>query len=106
MNNCVCSQYKGKFYIEPIKIKENVGTIGKIADFIKTQKGYEIKEATDSYLHVTFTSKIMKFVDDIEFLIEGKQTVHIRSASRLGNWDLGANRKRVQYIKSKLSNIM
>jgi len=40
------------------------------------------------------------FVDDLEIRIDAEVSViHLRSASRVGKSDLGANRKRVEMIK-------
>ena len=45
----------------------------------------------------------MGFVDDVEFFLdENANVIHVRSASRLGNSDLGTNRKRVEAIRAKL----
>jgi uncharacterized protein (DUF1499 family) len=50
----------------------------------------------EDYLHVEYRTK-MGFVDDVEFYLnEQTQTVHFRSASRLGYSDLGVNRKRME----------
>lgn len=55
-------------------------------------------------LHVEFTSAIFRFVDDVEFLIEEtRPLIQVRSASRVGYWDLGANRRRVDEIRRKMS---
>ena len=57
----------------------------------------------ENYLYAEFTSAIMRFVDDVEFLYDpGQQVVQIRSASRLGKSDLGVNRKRIEFIRSAL----
>lgn len=61
-------------------------------------------EATDTYLYVQFTSKLMGFVDDVEFFVDGK-AVQVRSASRLGESDLGVNRQRIEEIRSELSKV-
>jgi uncharacterized protein (DUF1499 family) len=61
-------------------------------------------EATDNYLYVQFTSQLMGFVDDVEFLVDGR-AVQVRSASRLGESDLGVNRQRIEEIRSELSKI-
>ena len=54
------------------------------------------------YLHVVFTSKVMRFKDDVEFWFPEKgNSIHIRSASRLGYSDLGVNRKRVEEIRKR-----
>lgn len=54
------------------------------------------------YLRAEFTSQVMRFVDDVEFLI-GQQAVEVRSASRLGHSDLGVNRKRIEGLRQQLS---
>jgi len=60
----------------------------------------------DSYhLHVEYTSLLFRFVDDVEFWFDPEAPlIHVRSASRIGYSDLGANRKRVDSIRSQLEN--
>jgi len=60
-----------------------------------------IQEEADGYLHVIFTSGLFRFKDDVEFEQDG-DVVHVRSASRVGYGDLGANRKRVEAIRAAL----
>jgi uncharacterized protein (DUF1499 family) len=51
----------------------------------------------DGYLHAEFRSRLLGFVDDVEFSIdEAEQLIHFRSASRVGYSDLGVNRKRME----------
>ena len=55
---------------------------------------------TGTYIHATFTSRIFRFVDDVEFYFDDAQkTIQVRSASRVGYSDLGVNRKRVEKIR-------
>ena len=55
----------------------------------------------ESYLHYEFTSLLLRFVDDVEFLFDDEtKTVHFRSASRTGYGDFGVNRKRMEEIRS------
>lgn len=55
-----------------------------------------------SYLHVEFTSGIFRFVDDVEFLVDSEaEVIHVRSASRVGQSDLGVNRQRVEEIRRR-----
>ena len=57
-------------------------------------------ETEPDYFRTEFTSRILRFVDDAEFLFDPEaQVVHVRSASRTGYWDFGANRKRVEQIR-------
>lgn len=62
-----------------------------------------IVEAGDNYLYAEFTSPLMGYVDDVEFLHDSASGVtHVRSASRIGYSDLGANRNRIESIREQL----
>ena len=61
---------------------------------------------TENYLYAEFTSALMGFIDDVEFYLdEGAKVIHVRSASRLGESDLGVNRKRIETIRAKLNEL-
>lgn len=58
-------------------------------------------EEDESYLHYEFTSLLLRFVDDVEFLFDDDtKTVHFRSASRTGYGDLGVNRRRMEEVRA------
>jgi len=58
-----------------------------------------IVQAQDSYIHATFTSRLLGFVDDLEFYFdESKQVVQMRSASRSGYYDFGVNKGRLEDV--------
>lgn len=60
-----------------------------------------IVAADGNYLYAEFTTRIMRYVDDVEFLYDPNAGVtHVRSASRLGRSDLGVNRARVEAIRA------
>ena len=62
-----------------------------------------IVESGNGYLHAEFTSRLMRYVDDVEFLEDSTAgVIHVRSASRLGYSDLGVNRKRIENIRGLL----
>jgi uncharacterized protein (DUF1499 family) len=55
-----------------------------------------------NYMHAEFTSRIFRFVDDVEFVIDdAHKVIHFRSASRLGYSDFGVNRKRMEEIRKR-----
>lgn len=61
----------------------------------------EVVEDSDRYLHVTETSALFRFKDDIEIEIdEEAKRIHLRSASRLGWSDLGVNRRRMASLRA------
>lgn len=67
------------------------------------QAGGTILRDDGQYLHATFTSALLRYVDDVEVRRDaGSGTFHIRSASRVGHSDFGVNRKRVEAIRRAL----
>ena len=68
---------------------------------IETTGGTVINDTGD-YVSTIYTTGLMRFVDDVEFRREG-DIWHVRSASRVGHSDMGANRKRVKAIRDALS---
>jgi uncharacterized protein (DUF1499 family) len=60
-------------------------------------------EEDETYLHYEFTSLLLRFVDDVEFLFDDEaKAIHFRSASRTGYGDLGVNRRRMEDIRSRI----
>lgn len=56
----------------------------------------------DDYIHVELRSRLMRFVDDAEFYFAEPGIIHVRSAARLGQSDLGANRSYIEAIRAGL----
>jgi uncharacterized protein (DUF1499 family) len=70
---------------------------GVIATLPRTR----LVEEDEAYLHYEFTSRLLRFVDDVEFVFDqGAKTIHFRSASRIGYGDHGVNRARMEEIRS------
>ena len=66
----------------------------------------EIVEQTDNYIHAESTSRIFKFVDDAEFYFpKDEKVIEVRSASRVGESDLGVNRRRIEQIRLAMEDI-
>ncbi len=61
----------------------------------------EIVDENGDYLHAEVTSRIMKYVDDLELsYIENENKIIVRSESRVGEGDFGVNKKRVERLKN------
>ncbi|MGF1460658.1 MAG: DUF1499 domain-containing protein [Leptolyngbyaceae cyanobacterium] len=106
--NCVVSQGEedAEHAIAPISYTGTPeAAMAALRQVVEGQEGSEIIEQTDRYLYAEFTSKLMGFVDDVEFYLpsEAPGTIHVRSAARLGQSDLGVNRKRIEAIRSAFS---
>ncbi|HHP7229676.1 MAG TPA: DUF1499 domain-containing protein [Xenococcaceae cyanobacterium] len=66
----------------------------------------EIVEQTDDYIRAESMSRIMGFIDDVEFYFPAETPViQLRSASRLGESDLGVNRRRLEQIRLALADL-
>jgi uncharacterized protein (DUF1499 family) len=99
--NCVCSQDDGPRFIQPIAYSGGkAGALKKLRQTILSMDRTQIIEDKDNFLRVEFRSRIFRFVDDVVFYLPDEPVIHVRSASRAGYWDLGANRKRVERIRS------
>jgi uncharacterized protein (DUF1499 family) len=101
--NCVCSQEdRDSHHVAPFKYDgEGQAAFSRLVELLKTWPRARIVTQTDDYLHVEFTSALLRFVDDVEFLLmDEDKRIQVRSASRVGYSDLGANRKRVEAIRA------
>lgn len=77
--------------------------LNEIQQILLATDGVNIVEQSGNYLYAEFTSRIMGYVDDVEFLYDpANGQTHVRSASRLGYSDLGANRNRIEAIRAQL----
>lgn len=102
--NCVCSQdADAEHSIPALKYTGDAAAAWKqLQMVIRDLPRTKIVSVDDSYLHVEFTTALLRFVDDVEFLLDrGSSTIHVRSASRVGHSDLGTNRRRIEDIRKR-----
>ena len=97
VTNCVFQIWKvddsEKAFTELIQILENTPRL-------------EIIEKENNYIHAIATSRIMKFIDDIEIKNLYQDNIfQVKSSSRLGIYDLGVNKRRVQTLHFRLIDI-
>jgi uncharacterized protein (DUF1499 family) len=104
--NCVCSSDSDKEHgIAPIAWEKSPGeAIAALKQVIQSMERTAIVVESGDYLHVEFTTKLMGYVDDVEFYVKDG-VIQVRSASRLGKSDLGVNRQRVEAIRSALQGV-
>jgi uncharacterized protein (DUF1499 family) len=80
---------------------EPAAAMRRLAALLARMPGAVMITATPDYVHAEFTTRWLRFVDDVEFVAAPADgVIHVRSASRLGLEDLGANRRRVEAIRS------
>jgi uncharacterized protein (DUF1499 family) len=59
-----------------------------------------ILAAEEGYLHAECSTRVFRFLDDVEFLLDPEaRLIHCRASCRVGRSDLGVNRRRVEAIR-------
>ena len=88
---------------EELNVEKIDSPYEKVISIVQNSPRTKIVESDGDYLHAEVTSRIMKYVDDLEisFLPETNNLI-IRSESRVGDGDFGVNRKRVDLIINNL----
>ncbi len=90
--NCVSTQAQDQGHaIAPFRYRKSRAEAKEaLKDVIRSLPRTKLVEEDESYLHYEFTSLLLRFVDDVEFLFDDEaKTIHFRSASRTGYGDLG-----------------
>lgn len=74
---------------------------------LRSKRAAVVKESA-SAMHVIATTPVMRFKDDVWALFipltENSSTLALYSASRVGYWDMGTNRRRVKEWIERLQN--
>ena len=102
--NCVSSHLTDETHrIDPLPYAGSAAdALARLSAIVRSLPRTTIVTEKPDYLHAECTSRIFRFVDDVEFLADDRaKVIHVRSASRLGSSDLGVNRKRIELIRSR-----
>lgn len=102
--NCVSSQARSaRQRVPPLKMSgEPDAAMKRLKEVVNNISGTSLVEESNHYLYFECASKLLGFVDDLEFFCDpAEEAIHVRSASRLGYSDLGVNRKRIEGIRRK-----
>ena len=96
-NNCVLESWKVNNANESFK---------ELIDILENTPRVKIINIEDDYLHALATSRVMKYVDDIEIKKYEKENIlEVKSKSRIGFYDLGVNRRRINTLHFRLIDI-
>jgi len=107
--NCVSSQADpgdAGHYIAPIRYSggalEAMATLRRVVEGMQRTR---VVKHEPVYLYAEFKSRLMGYVDDVEFLLVEKEgVIHVRSASRLGRRDFEVNRERIEAIRARFES--
>ena len=96
-NNCV---------FESWKVSNGDKSFKELIEILKNTPRVKIISIKEDYLHALATSRIMKFIDDIEIKKSEKNNIlEVKSKSRTGFYDLGVNKRRINTLHFRLIDI-
>jgi len=106
--NCVSSQADpadAVHYIAPIPFRgDAAAAIAAARKAVQEMQRATVIREAPGYLYAEFRSKLVGFVDDVEFAFDEKAGVlHVRSSSRVGRRDYGVNRARVESLRRRIA---
>ncbi len=103
--NCVCSDCdSAKHQIPPLLLAvPALQAWQAVHEQITALPRTRIVSVSDNYLHAECRSAVFGFVDDLELQLRPEEgIIAVRSAARLGYYDFGVNRKRIETLRSTL----
>ena len=102
--NCVGSTQVGAAAMPPLAyVGDRATTEARLRAALAAGGAHRLVTADGDRWHVEFTTRVFRFVDDLHVHFDdASRVVHFRSASRVGESDLGANRTRMTAIAGAL----
>ncbi len=91
--------------VAPLPLRgDGPATLAKISAVVAAMDDAQVVKSDPDYLYAQYTTRLMKFVDDVEFWYDPTaRVIQVRSASRVGKGDMGVNRKRVEAVRAALA---
>jgi uncharacterized protein (DUF1499 family) len=94
--------HEKRYHVSPLSYNSLEAAKNKLTDILNSIKRVRIVADQGNYIRAEFTSLVFRFIDDVEFYFDEKEKlIHLKSASRIGYSDLGANRRRIENIRIK-----
>tara|TARA_Y100001978_G_scaffold111036_1_gene99047 strand:- start:287 stop:676 length:390 start_codon:yes stop_codon:yes gene_type:complete len=88
------------------KVDDSEKAFADLIQILENTPRLKIIKKDRNYIHAIVTSRIMKFVDDVEIRsLTNKNIFQVKSSSRLGIYDLGVNKRRVETLRFRLIDI-
>lgn len=99
--NCVSSEEDDESRrIEPLAFNGTPAAARQCLKRAIQDIGGVIEFESVGYIRAVFKTTVFRFMDDMEFRIDPRnRVVHLRSASRIGYYDFGVNRRRTAALR-------
>ncbi len=104
--NCVSSDATNELHgIAPLVVVGDFATAWHaLLGYLQNEASYTVVTQAQDYIHAEARTRWLRFVDDVVFAARPEAgVIAVRSASRLGYSDLGANRKRIEKVRAALA---
>lgn len=103
--NCVSSLASGKQSIPPFFFHstDNTQIKERLVNTLQSWPNAEVISSNEQVVITVFTTPWLKFKDDLILIIRPDGRVDVRSSSRVGYYDFGANRRRVELLRTTLT---
>nr|WP_306671002.1 DUF1499 domain-containing protein [Endozoicomonas sp. SESOKO1] len=104
--NCVSSLASGKQNIAPLSFHQSDTSQikEKLMATLQNWPNAEIISSNDQIIITVFTTPWLKFKDDLILIIRAGGSVDVRSSSRVGYYDFGTNRRRIERLRTVLAD--
>ncbi len=104
--NCVCSHAEDELHgVAPLIADDAPDAMNRVRQVMADWRGAKLTDEADGYVRYECATPLLRYTDDLEFLLDiDERVVHVRSASRVGHSDLGANRRRIEAIRGLYEN--
>ena len=91
--------------IEPLHFRgDPAAAMARLERVVRAMPGAAVQASRPGYLYATFTTRLLRFVDDVEFALDARAgVIDVRSASRIGRRDFDVNRERVEAIRARFA---
>lgn len=105
--NCVSSLVSGKQNIPPLYFHntDNTQIKERLVNTLQSWPNAEVISSNEQVVITVFTTPWLKFKDDLILIIRPDGRVDVRSSSRIGYYDFGANRRRVELLRTTLTPV-
>lgn len=104
--NCASTEATNpRHAVPPIRLKSGLGDVwSQIRNVVLALPRIVVVSERENYIHAECRSSICEFVDEIEVELQPhEELIAAKSASRLGYYDFGVNRKRLEQLRQQLA---
>lgn len=105
--HCVSSlEAREDKYVEPLRGGDSLTSaearLVSVLDGLPRMDWTRVESGDATHIHAVFRTRLMRFRDDVDFWIQPDGMIQVRSSSRIGYHDMGANRRRVEQLREAL----